>query len=76
MYINLEGQELDVALMTNAYLHSAIMYYEALCRDKRVHFQVQRRRKDIRDNLKAEVIRRQRLRFVCFPVDDLTQLIT
>lgn len=76
MYINLEGKELDVTIMTNAFLHSAIAYYEALCRDRRVHFQVQRRRKGIRDNLKAEVVRRQRLRFTCFPVDDLTKLIT
>ena len=76
MYINLEGQELDVTTMTNAYLHSAITYYEALCRDRRVHFQVLRRRKDIKDNLIAEVLRRKRLRFTCFPVDDLTQLIT
>jgi len=75
MYINLEGKELDVTTMTKAYLDNAIIYYEALCRDKRVHFQVQRRRKDIRDNLKAEVLRRQRLRFTCFPLDEIN-LIT
>jgi len=76
MYINLDGKEIDITTMTKAYLTNAITYYEALCRDRRVHFQVLRRRKDIRDNLKAEVLRRQRLRFTCLPVDDLTQIIT
>jgi len=76
MYINLDGTEIDITTMTKAYLNNAIVYYEALCRDRRVHFQVLRRRKDIRDSLKNEVLRRQRLRFTCFPVDDLTQLIT
>ena len=76
MYINLEGIEIDPTTMTNAYLTNAIIYYSALCRDTKVHFQVLRRRKNIKEGLKAEITRRQRLRFTCFPVDDLTQLIT
>lgn len=69
MYINLEYKEVDVTTMTKAYLLNAINYYEALCRDKRPHFLVQRRRKEIRDFLKAELVRRNRLRFTCFPLD-------
>lgn len=69
MYITLDSKELDVTTMTTAYLNNAIIYYDALCRDTKVHFQVLRRRKAIKDHLITEKIRRNRLRFTCFPLD-------
>lgn len=69
MYITLDGKELDVTTMTKAYLNNAIVYYDALCRDTKVHFQVLRRRKAIKEHLDNELKRRNRLRFTCFPLD-------
>ena len=63
MYITLEGEEIEVATMTKAYLISSIARYDALCTARNIHFEELRKLKLIREELKTELVFRLKRKF-------------
>ncbi len=63
MYINLEGQEVEVATMTKAYLISSIARYEALCIAINIELEERKKLKEVKEELKTELAFRLKRKF-------------
>lgn len=63
MYLTLDNQEFEITKMTKAFLVNALTRYEALCSATNITIEIRNELKITRDEIKAELKARHRLRF-------------